>query len=149
MSKIYEYSGTHLFLLFWKASNAVMKYDHRSIREAGFGSLSDFAVLEVALHKGPQPVNTIGEKVFLTSGSISTAVQRLEKRGLVRRERSDEDSRVVLVHLTESGRELIEQAFEAHSRNLDHLFAGFDGKERQQFAQLVRKLGQQAQIAGK
>ncbi len=145
MSKIYEYSGTHLFLLFWKASHAVMKYDHGSIQASGFGSLSDFAVLEVVLHKGPQPVNTIGEKVFLTSGSISTAVQRLEKRGLVRRERSNEDSRVVLVHLTVAGRELIEQAFEEHSRNLDRLFDGFDNAERQQFAQLVRKLGQQAQ----
>ena len=145
MSKIYEYSGTHLFLLFWKASHAVMKYDHGSIQAAGFGSLSDFAVLEVVLHKGPQPVNTIGEKVFLTSGSISTAVQRLEKRGLVKRERSEEDSRVVLVHLTDAGRSLIEAAFEEHSRNLDRLFAGFSSEERQQFARLIRKLGQQAQ----
>ena len=85
MAKIYQNSGTHLFLLFWKASHAVMAYDQESIQRSGFSSLSDFAVLEVLLHKGAQPVNAIGEKVMLTSGSITTAVQRLEKRGLVRR----------------------------------------------------------------
>lgn len=145
MTKIYQHSGTHLFLLFWKASHAVMRYDEASIREAGFGSLSDFAVLEVLLHKGSLPVNTIGEKVLLTSGSITTAVDRLEKKDLVKRERSELDGRVVLVHLTGAGRELITQAFEAHSANLDQLFEVFDDEERAQFANLARKLGVHAE----
>ena len=141
MAKIYRHSGTHLFLLLWKASHAVMRYDHASIKRAGFKSLSDFAVLEVLLHKGSLPVNTIGEKVLLTSGSITTAVDRLEKRELVRRERSSADARVVLVHLTDAGRELMEAAFATHSDDLDRLFEVFDESERQQFANLVRKIG--------
>ena len=145
MAKIYQNSGTHLFLLFWKASHAVMAYDQESIKRSGFSSLSDFAVLEVLLHKGAQPVNSIGEKVMLTSGSITTAVQRLEKRELVRRERSREDARVVLVHLTETGRELIEASFAAHSEHLDTLFENLDDGEREQFAALMRKVGHRAQ----
>lgn len=144
MAKIYQNSGPHLFLLLWKASHAVMRYDHQSVSEQGFASLSDFAVLEVLLHKGSLPVNTIGEKVLLTSGSITTAVQRLEKRELVRRERSEGDARVVLVHLTDAGRSLIEAAFVAHSSNLDVLFEEFDQEERNEFARLMRKLGQRA-----
>ena len=144
MAKIYQHSGPHLFLLFWKASHAVMRYDHNSISDAGFSSLSDFAVLEVLLHKGSLPVNTIGEKVLLTSGSITTAVQRLEKKGLVRRERSDADARVVLVHLTPEGRKLIETAFVAHARNLDKLFEPLSEVEREQFANLMRKVGTHA-----
>ena len=101
MPKIYQHSGSHLFLLFWKASHAVMRYDDQSIAAQGFASLSAYAVLEVLLHKGALPVNAIGEKVLLTSGSMTTAVQRLEKKGLVRRERSEGDARVVLVHLTD------------------------------------------------
>jgi MarR family 2-MHQ and catechol resistance regulon transcriptional repressor len=142
MTKIYQHSGTHLFLLFWKASHAVMRFDQASIGQSGFSSLSDFAVLEVLLHKGPHPVNTIGEKVLLTSGSITTAVHRLEKRGLVRRERCETDARKVLVHLTEEGRGRIEKAFAQHASNLDRLFEVFDSEERAQFAGLVRKLGQ-------
>jgi len=121
-----------------------MRYDQASIKQAGFASLSDFVVLEVLLHKGAQPVNAIGEKVLLTSGSITTAVQRLEKKGLVRRERSAEDARVVLVQLTEDGRNLIDTSFEAHSTNLDQLFDTLDETEREQFAALMRKVGQRA-----
>lgn len=145
MPKIYQHSGPHLFLLFWKASHAVMRYDQQSIGRQGFASLSDFAVLEVLLHKGALPVNTIGEKILLTSGSITTAVQRMEKKGLVRRERSQGDARVVLVHLTEEGRELIGRAFVDHAANLDVLFDEFTEEERAQFASLVRRLGQRAE----
>lgn len=145
MPKIYQHSGSHLFLLFWQASHAVMRFDQKSIARQGFTSLSDFAVLEVLLHKGALPVNAVGEKVLLTSGSITTAVQRLEKKGLVRRERSEGDARVVLVHLTEEGLELIESAFADHAANLDVLFADFSDEERTQFASLMRKVGERAQ----
>ncbi|MCC5833495.1 MAG: MarR family transcriptional regulator [Opitutales bacterium] len=145
MSKIYQHSGAHLFLLFWKASHAVRRFDENSIRDSGFRSFSDFAVLEVLLHKGALPVNTIGEKVLLTSGSITTAVQRLEKQGLVRREKAVDDARVVMVHLTDSGRERIESAFSKHTDNLEKLFEALDGSERAQFAGLMRKLGQHAE----
>ena len=141
MSKIYRYSGPHLFLLLWKATHAVMRYDKGSISRVGFRSLTDFAVLEVLLHKGSLPVNTIGKKVLLTSGSITTAVQRLEKKGLVSRERSVEDARVVLVHLTCEGRKRIEAAFLAHAVNLDRLFDLFNDAERRQFTDLIGKLG--------
>lgn len=122
----------------------VMRYDQQSISQSGFSSSSDFAVLEVLLHKGALPVNTIGDKVLLTSGSITTAIDRLEKKGFVQRERSASDGRVVLVHLTESGHQLIETAFAKHAENLDQLFSVFDEEERIQFAKLTRKLGQQA-----
>ena len=122
-----------------------MRYDHQSIAAQGFASLSDYAVLEVLLHKGSLPVNAIGEKVLLTSGSMTTAVQRLEKKGLVVRERSEGDARVVLVHLTNKGMSLIQEAFTAHAEDLDELFIEFSEDERIQFAGLMRKLGQRSQ----
>ena len=126
-----------------------MRYDHQSIAAQGFASLSDYAVLEVLLHKGALPVNAIGEKVLLTSGSMTTAVQRLEKKGLVVRERSEGDARVVLVHLTNEGMSLIQEAFTAHAEDLDELFIEFSEDERIQFAGLMRKLGQRSQELGK
>ena len=149
MPKIYQNSGSHLFLLFWKASHAAMRYDHQSIAAQGFATLSDYAVLEVLLHKGSLPVNAIGEKVLLTSGSMTTAVQRLEKKGLVVRERSEGDARVVLVHLTNEGMSLIQEAFTVHAEDLDELFIEFSEDERIQFAGLMRKLGQRSQELGK
>jgi MarR family 2-MHQ and catechol resistance regulon transcriptional repressor len=144
VTKIYRNSGTHLFLLHWKASHAIINFDRDSIRRAGFRSLTDFAVLEVLLHKGDLPVNEIGEKVLLTSGSITTAIQRLEKKNLVARTRDLADRRVVRVSLTGEGRRLIEKSFNEHARRLDDLFAALSEDEKEQFAHLTRKIGTEA-----
>ena len=63
-----------------KAMRALTRYAAAGIEETGLG-LSDFGVLEVLLHKGPLPVNTIGPIVDLTPGSISIAVGRLIAKG--------------------------------------------------------------------
>src|SRR6266702_52658 len=97
-------SGVHVWLVLAKAFHALMAHAEKSLdlSRAGLGD-SDFRVLEVLLHKGPLPVNTIGPKVWLTPGSISVAVDRLEKKAHVRRKRTD-DRRVRLVELTARGR---------------------------------------------
>lgn len=122
----------------------MLQYDRQSIRRAGFNSLTDFAVLEFLLHKGPQPVNTIGEKVLLTSGSITTAVQRLEKQNLVIRKKDEYDRRVVRVGLTPRGKALTERSFQEHSARLEDLFEEFSDEERNQFAIFMRRLGESA-----
>ena|SRR5437879_1201988 len=73
-------SGVHVFLVLWKAARAVQVYAESSVSELEMCG-SDFAVLEALLHKGPLPVNEIGKKVLLTSGSITVAVDRLKARG--------------------------------------------------------------------
>ena len=146
MPKIYKHSGSHLYLIFWKASRAVMRYHERSVSNQGFASLSDFAVLEVLLHMGALPVSAIGERVLLTSGSITTAVQRLEKKGLLQRERSRLDARVVLVRLTSAGQDLIESNSSQHADNLEDLFIEFSEEERVQFEKLITKFGKRVQV---
>ncbi|RPG83405.1 MAG: MarR family transcriptional regulator [Coraliomargarita sp. TMED73] len=145
MGKIYQHSGTHLFLLFWRAYHTVMRFDRQSMKRCGFASLSDFAVLEVLRQQGPQPVKSLGEKVMLTSGSITTAVQRLEKKGLVQRTKGQQDGRLVLVELTESGRTRILEGFLQHNEDLDRLYAPFNEEERALFDRLMTRLGQQAE----
>jgi len=63
-------SGVHVFLVLWKAASAVQAYAEKSISALEMCG-SDFAVLEALLHKGALPVNEIGRKVLLTSGSIT------------------------------------------------------------------------------
>jgi len=57
-----------------KAFRTLGRLADRSIESSEVG-LSDFAVLEMLLHKGPQPVNEIGRRIELTSGAITTAVR--------------------------------------------------------------------------
>src|SRR5467141_4409988 len=98
-------TGVHVWLVFMKAFRALLPHAAGSIERTELGD-SDFRVLEVLLHKGPLPVNTIGPKVWLTPGSISVAVDRLEKKALVKRKTTG-DRRVRLVDLTEKGRALV------------------------------------------
>src|SRR3954453_17471378 len=97
--KAADVSGTHLWLVQMKAHRALERLAIRSIESSEVG-LSDFAVLEMLLHKGPQPVNEIGRRIELTSGAITTAVDRLETRGLVTREAHASDRRARIVRLT-------------------------------------------------
>src|SRR5438105_13689195 len=116
-------SGVHVFLVLWKAARAVQTYAEKSIVElASCGS--DFGVLEALLHKGPLPVNEIGKKILLTSGSITVAVDRLEKRGLVERHAHGTDRRARIVHLTKEGRRLITRAYAQHAADLERLASG-------------------------
>ncbi|MDA7640439.1 MarR family transcriptional regulator [Opitutaceae bacterium] len=137
--------GDHLFLLQYKASKAIESYDHRSVKNLGFRSISDFAVLEYLKTKGPQPVNTIAQSMMLTSGSMTTAIDRAEKRGLVTRKRHPEDRRVVIVSLTGFGQQLIDSAFEEHAANLERLFSVFTREEKSEFARLIKKIGKTAE----
>ena len=89
----------HVWLVMIKAMQALTRYAAAGIEDTGLGD-SDFRVLEVLLHKGALPVNTIGPIVGLTPGSISVAVDRLVEKGLVNRVESAEDRRVRIVALT-------------------------------------------------
>src|SRR5690349_18413262 len=103
-------SGIHLWLVLWKAFNAVQARAMADIECLGL-CLSDFAILELLLHKGPTPVNEIGCKVKLTSGSMSVAIDRLESKNLVERRKDARDARTRIIHLTDAGRALIVPAF--------------------------------------
>jgi len=138
--------GTHLWLVLWKAFNSVRSHAERHIHSLGIG-FSDFAVLELLLHKGPTPVNRIGSKVWLTSGSITAAVDRLEHKNLVSRCNDPKDRRARVVHLTGQGRKLIESAFAEHAAALEKATAGLTPAERVQAVTLLKKLGLHASQA--
>src|ERR1700693_5629598 len=85
-------TGVHIWLVLMKAFQALIPHAAESIQRTELGD-SAFRVLEALLHKGPLPVNTIGPKVWLTPGSISVAVDRLVKKGLVSRNDRASDRR--------------------------------------------------------
>src|SRR5881227_895282 len=116
-------SGTHLWLVLMKAHRTLDRLATRSIESSEVG-LSDFAVLEMLLHKGPQPVNEIGRRVELTSGAITTAVDRLESRGLVTREAHASDRRARIVRLTPRGKEQAAKVFASHKTAMDFVATG-------------------------
>src|SRR5882724_6605299 len=137
-------SGVHVFLVLWKAGRAVQGYAESSISQLEMCG-SDFAVLEALLHKGPLPVNEIGKKVLLTSGSITVAVDRLETKGFVERRAHGTDRRARIVHLTNAGRKLITRVYADHAADMERLAsASLTRAERKTLIRLLKKIGYEA-----
>jgi MarR family transcriptional regulator, 2-MHQ and catechol-resistance regulon repressor len=138
------FQGTdHVWLVMMKAMRALTRYAAAGIEETGLG-LSDFGVLEILLHKGPLPVNTIGPIVDLTAGSISIAVDRLVKKGLVSRVESADDRRVRIVALTPRGKALIDSAFRKHSLQMKRVFSELSPEELRDLEVAIKKAGKRA-----
>lgn len=144
--------GIHLWLVLWKAFRAMEIHAERSI--AGLGSelgpglglcWSDFGVMEALLHKGPLAVKSLREKVLLASGSMTAAVDRLERRGWVTRGDDPADRRSRIVRLTAEGRRTIEGLFPSHERDMEQAVAGLSRTERGELVELLRRLGRSAE----
>jgi MarR family transcriptional regulator, 2-MHQ and catechol-resistance regulon repressor len=134
--------ATHVFLVLWRTYRAMRSKSEESRKTLGLGD-SDFRVLEVLLHKGPLPVNVIGEKVELTTGSITTAVDRMEAKWLVVRKNHSEDRRIRLVELTSKGRRLIEKAYAQHEVDMERAMKHFSREDRSALIDLLKQLGKQ------
>jgi MarR family transcriptional regulator, 2-MHQ and catechol-resistance regulon repressor len=133
----------HVWLVMIKAMRALTRYAASGIEDTGLGD-SDFRVLEVLLHKGPLPVNTIGPIVDLTPGSISIAVDRLVAKGLVSRVESAQDRRVRIVALTLRGKDLIVPAFRKHSGQMRRVFSELSPEELRGLEVALKKVGKRA-----
>lgn len=116
---------------------------------AGLGLCqSDFGVMEALLHKGPLPVKALGEKVLLTSGSMTAAIDRLERRGWVTRGDDPQDRRRRIVRLTPEGRKTVQTLFRTHERDMEKAAARLSHSERAELMRLLRKLGKNKCKAG-
>jgi MarR family 2-MHQ and catechol resistance regulon transcriptional repressor len=138
-------TGVHVWLVLMKAFQSLVPHAAESIGRTKLGD-SDFRVLEVLLNKGPLPVNTLGPKVWLTPGSISVAVDRLVKKGLVSRKDHPGDRRVRQVELTAKGRALITRGFREHAAAMETVVGVLSENERLTLLRLLKKLGKHAAL---
>src|ERR1043165_9476870 len=98
MSAADRIDAPRLWIVLSRCHHAVSQIAERNVAQAGLG-LSDFAALEALLHKGPLTITEIQAKVLLASGSMTAAIDRLEKKGLVLRKTTPGDRRAKLLEL--------------------------------------------------
>jgi len=139
--------AAHTLLVMLKVLRAIRHFALPAILKGGLGE-SDFRVLEVLLHKGPMPVNVIGPKVDLNPGSVSVAVDRLYKKGLVSRVESESDRRVRTVSLTEKGRRVFVPIFRQHAALIKRAFQDVSPAEQRQMQAVLRRIGRRAEELG-
>ncbi|WP_226530097.1 MarR family winged helix-turn-helix transcriptional regulator [Metabacillus niabensis] len=102
---------------------------------------TEFAVLELLYHKGPQPLQQIGGKILLASGSITYVVDKLEQKGLLERRACPNDRRVTHAQITEKGQQLIEEIFPTHQEKIDEIVSVLTDEEKNLVTELLKKVG--------
>lgn len=93
-----------------RAAESVTNRVNRAMVEFDL-TISQFGVLEALYHKGPLCQRDVAAKILKSTGNITLVIDNLEKRGLARRARDNDDRRFLTVHLTEEGNELIAKAY--------------------------------------
>jgi len=140
MKKGSRITAPRLWLVIAKSYRVLSLLAEQSIANTGL-CLTDFAALEALLHKGPLTISQIQEKVRLASGSMTAAVDRLEKLGLVVRKSSPSDRRARVLELTAKGKRLATSSFEKHAKDIEGLMSAMSEKEMEQLYESLKKLG--------
>jgi DNA-binding MarR family transcriptional regulator len=115
---------------------------HRVFARHGINAAAFDLLAALRRHGAPyrQTAGALADSALITSGGISLRVDRLEKAGLVTRERDEVDKRVVYVQLTDAGLALIETVVAAHFANEKDLLVGLTVSEPRQLGQLLSRL---------
>ena len=100
-----------------------------------------FGILEALLHLGPLSLGELADKLLVTGGDVTYVMDRLEEQGLVYRDRSGEDRRVVQAKLTPEGQRVISDVFLTHASFIRELASGLEPEEQETLRELLKKLG--------
>ncbi|BAD75243.1 transcriptional regulator (MarR family) [Geobacillus kaustophilus HTA426] len=129
-----------LFIVLSRAYRSVSDQVNKSIQAFGVNP-TEFAVLELLYHKGDQPLQQIGEKILLASGSITYVIDKLENKGWIIRRACERDRRVTYASITDSGRRFIQRVFPEHAETIHETVAALTPEEKEQAIALLKKLG--------
>jgi MarR family 2-MHQ and catechol resistance regulon transcriptional repressor len=135
-----EHKALRTYVKLMRAAETITGRIHEHLSSIGL-TLSQFAVLEALYHLGPLSQREIGRKILRSSGNITMVVDNLEKSGLVRRKRDRSDRRFFIVHLTDSGYQLISNIFPPHARVIAKEFGVLTAAEQDTLGSLCKKLG--------
>jgi MarR family 2-MHQ and catechol resistance regulon transcriptional repressor len=133
-----------LFIVLSKANRSIANRVEEDIRSHELNP-TEFAVLELLYHKGEQPIQQIGKKVLLASGSITYVVDKLEKKDYLTRKPCPNDRRVTYAKITDSGKKLMDHIFPQHEKAIQEIFSALSIDEKTIMIDLLKKLGHDAE----
>lgn len=129
-----------LFVVLSRANRTVSDRIQEDIKSHGVNP-TEFAVLELLFHKGDQPIQHIGKRILLSSGSITYVVDKLEEKKLLQRKPCPEDRRVIYAAITEKGKQFMEAIFPEHQKAIQEMFGKLNTSEKKRLINLLKKLG--------
>lgn len=137
-----EVGALNAYIKLIRANESLNARVHRHLSDYSVSS-SQFAVMEILYHLGPQCQRDLGCKMLKTGGNMVMIIDNLEKRDLVKRDRRGRDRRYVNIRLTSKGRRLIQKIFPKHVAGIVREMNILSKEEQLELGRLCRKLGLQ------
>lgn len=124
----------------FRAANAVRNHMESTVLAKSDLTWTAFVVLWISWIWGSAETRMIAEESGVSKATLSGVLNTLEKRGLVTRQRSDEDGRLVIVSLTPSGTRLIKRLFPEINKQEQAATSGLTAKQQELAAAYLREL---------
>lgn len=137
--KEHQTESLHTFIGLMRTTATLEKIVRQDVSKYDL-NINEFSVLELLLHKGPQTIQTIKEKILIASSSTTYLVNQLNKKGFINKTTDETDRRITYVSLTPSGKELIDLHFPTHAKTIQSCFKELTTEELDTLQKLLLKI---------
>ena len=124
--------------------NDILQIEKNAMNNTEFKDLSitEFHTIEAIGKEGNRTMGEIANDLRITVGTLTTAINRLIKKGYVERKRIEEDRRVVVVYLTESGKKVFDEHTLFHKEMIDEVAKNFEDYELKVLTKALSKVSE-------
>lgn len=132
-----------LYVTLSRAAESLHAHAKADIESHGL-TFTEFAILEALYHKGRMLLGEVQKKILVSSGGITFLIDKLEKRGLVRRALCESDRRARYAELTDEGQALMARIFPSHAEAIRRAMSGLGLADQRAATALLKTLGTEA-----
>lgn len=102
----------------------------------------ELKIVEILGKTGPMMMTEIADRAMLSVSTVTSIMDSLVSKGLVERERSEEDRRVVRVEVTAEGQKVYQQVLDSHLRMVRGMLSSLNKNEQDTLINLFRKISE-------
>ncbi len=135
-----EIKALDVYIKLIRASESLSSRINSKLDKKGL-TISQFAVLDVLYNLGPLSQKDLGKKILRSGGNITMVIDNLEKQSFVERERSQEDRRFFIIHLTKKGKKFFAKIFPIFLDSVLKEFSVLTDKEQIEFQRMCKLVG--------
>jgi DNA-binding MarR family transcriptional regulator len=129
----------HLSKIIVEFYERLSSWEDSVVRDSGL-TTAQAHTIEIVGHDGPIKMKDLAQKIGVTTGTLTVAVDRLEEKNLLVRKPHDTDRRAYLIDLTKEGHIYFQQHHNCHIKMTQEIVAGLTDKEQAVFGDILEKM---------
>ncbi len=127
------------FLVLMQTSKAIQERIRMEMMKNKL-NITEFSVLESLYQRGKQTIQQIGQSILISSGSMTYVIDKLEQKGLLKRNACPNDRRAIHVTLTDDGEDLMAKMMPEHEELVDYMFGSLNDDGTERIVKLLNKV---------